>query len=646
MSAQSALNIFLGGRKVMFDKRTILPNCQAPTCIIDEGTQVEPPILQNGWVTNIDGSNDTTAQSVTVDKINGNFIYVTGNFTAQNSTGVDALDVRNHDNVTAGIINTSSFGFIDVPPFTISDTFVLEYIAKYDTNGDAVWATYMKMNNGDSSTKARSIKTDSIGDVYVTLDVFFSGGPQTNDIDFYDFVNVTAGTINTSPQPVGTLTLLNSQSLDSDIILIKYNSTGQLQWVTSIGNIANNPGGETEFESSLTIDSSDNIYVSGTFRNNTLINSADPLTPTITLTPYATLQPPGATPLNNIGFIAKYDVNGLAQGATAIGGGGGNGGHRTTVTCIDSDGTDIFVSGISFRGGSSTSTTLQFYDFTPPLTINIFPIPASINLTATGTLQDFTNTQPFLAKYNANLEFQWGLRVDGTSNNQGQVASVSASSDGVCITGFYSTPSLASYNILSTGPTPITVGILPPNGPLAGFIIKYKKLNGDLLWATTFAGTTQISRGYSLATDSFNNVIVTGESTDPSMTVNSYNGIDSGLNILLAPFGTLSTSGPVRKIFIIKYEGFSGQVQWATYLDENPSTSVLTTPTSFSISTDSADDIIICGKYSEPLVFRSYQTTVPSTNPINTIVYGTLPIIDEQGSTAYLAKYKKTGVVV
>jgi hypothetical protein len=86
MSAQSALNIFLGGRKVMFDKKPVLPNCGGTNgagcnqdLIVNPGTgdvTVEPPNAPVWHVDTIPGILDFLPQQAAVDS-QGN-IYVTG----------------------------------------------------------------------------------------------------------------------------------------------------------------------------------------------------------------------------------------------------------------------------------------------------------------------------------------------------------------------------------------------------------------------------------------------------------------------------------------------------------------------------------------------------------------------------------------
>jgi hypothetical protein len=86
MSAQSALNIFLGGRRVMFDKKPVLPNCGGTNgagcnqdLIVNPGTgdvTVEPPNVPVWHVDTIQGISNFLPQQAAV--ASDGTIYVTG----------------------------------------------------------------------------------------------------------------------------------------------------------------------------------------------------------------------------------------------------------------------------------------------------------------------------------------------------------------------------------------------------------------------------------------------------------------------------------------------------------------------------------------------------------------------------------------
>lgn len=118
-----------------------------------------------------------------------------------------SIAIDSTDNVyVAGISNSTGFGFRDA------------LIAKYDTNGNLVWDRVLAGSGGDV---ASGIAIDSNDDIY------FAG--QT----------------------------LSDGAGGDDVLIAKYDSDGVIQWQRTFGDA------DDQAATNITIDSSDNIYISG-----------------------------------------------------------------------------------------------------------------------------------------------------------------------------------------------------------------------------------------------------------------------------------------------------------------------------------------------------------------------------------------------
>ncbi|HUM45377.1 MAG TPA: MopE-related protein [Chitinophagales bacterium] len=187
------------------------------------------------------------------------------------------------------------------------------FIAKYDADGNAVWA---KHATGSGNDKAFGIGTDADGNVLV------SG-------------HFISGTL-----AFGSTTLFNSGGFD--IFLVKYDANGNVLW-------AKNPSGSGyDFNFSLELDANGNSYITGHFSSFQLIFG-------------------GATVTNGGGddiYVAKYDANGNAMWAQKAGGNTYDYGYDVSV---DGQG-NVFLTGnfhsptISFGNISLTNST-TYADF-------------------------------------------------------------------------------------------------------------------------------------------------------------------------------------------------------------------------------------------------------------------------------------------
>ena len=97
------------------------------------------------------------------------------------------------------------------------------YLMKYNSSGTKQWTQQLGTSSND---KGYEVTADSSDNIYVT-------GFTEGDLDN------------------------NTNSGENDIFLVKYNSSGTKQWTKQLGSSSN------EFARDVTIDSTDNIYVTG-----------------------------------------------------------------------------------------------------------------------------------------------------------------------------------------------------------------------------------------------------------------------------------------------------------------------------------------------------------------------------------------------
>jgi hypothetical protein len=143
------------------------------------------------------------------------------------------------------------------------------YVVPSGALGFAQWATRIA---GTGSDVGQSISVDSSGNSYVT------GVYNSSPVTIY----------NSDGNTYGTLT--NDGS--NDTYIVKYNTSGTAQWATRIGGAGGDDTG-----SSISIDSSGKLYVTGTYVSNPVtIYNADGST-------HGTLTNSGG---NDV-FIVKYD---------------------------------------------------------------------------------------------------------------------------------------------------------------------------------------------------------------------------------------------------------------------------------------------------------------------------------------------------
>jgi hypothetical protein len=214
--------------------------------------------------------------------------------------------------------NSITFGsntLLNTNPTVSSDIFIV----KYSSTGTVLWA---KKAGGTGTDKAIDIDVDNNNEVVMT------GWFYSPSIMF------------------GTTNLINSSSGTADIFVAKYNISGTVVWAKKA------TGTENDEPTSISIDGTGNIYLTGWFSSDNLqfgtINLVNKL---------------GYFPRRDM-FIIKYNSAGSEQWAKDAGGTGQDGGSNIAV---DDGGNYIYVTG-SFNSdtlkiGSQYIKNSLGYDF-------------------------------------------------------------------------------------------------------------------------------------------------------------------------------------------------------------------------------------------------------------------------------------------
>ena len=167
-----------------------------------------------------------------------------------NENGLDVIYYLGH-----GVANPLSLDDFDpsgavlqpVPsPLTSANYFAL---IKYDASGQLIWSKFSRtiISSAGTDVITKDVAVDLSGDIYVVGD-FYSG------FDLY---------------PGNDMTLNAYGITGTDGFLVKYNSVGNFIWEKQFGT-----ADEYDYAEEITIDSWNNVWVSGGFRNIAEMNSS------------------------------------------------------------------------------------------------------------------------------------------------------------------------------------------------------------------------------------------------------------------------------------------------------------------------------------------------------------------------------------
>lgn len=277
----------------------------------DNGTSVSADLSGNVYITGYFLSSSISFSTTTLNNLGYNNIYLTkynstGNVLWAKSaggTGDDqsysvAADASGNVYI-AGYFTSSVTAF---GSYTLSNSGNQDiFLAKYDSNGNALWA---KKAGGTGYDYGNSICVDGTGNVFLT------------------------GSFNSTTISFGAITFTNTGA--SNIFLTKYDSNGNVLWAK---NAVGSSGG---IGHGVSCDPTGNIFLTGGYGG-----------PNITFGTYT------LTGANNPNvFLTKYDTNGNVIWAKRAGGTGVNGEEAYSVSS-SADG-NVYITGYF------TSPTLTF----------------------------------------------------------------------------------------------------------------------------------------------------------------------------------------------------------------------------------------------------------------------------------------------
>lgn len=488
------------------------------------------------WANNIAGQKLDSATSITSD-LNGN-VTVVGNFRSS------ALNFGTNNT----LVNSSN---------TSNDNDI--FIAKYNGSGQVIW---VKQVAGDFDEQSNFITSNTNGDLFLIgtydssrvdfgINIFVNNVlPHSMFIAKYSGVdggvmwarsfgckddtetrviktdavgNIYAGGYFGSP----SLYYSGGSSIGSsnttpyrNSFLLKYDINGILQWARDVS------GGYNEIES-LSIDQNSNSYVVGHYRS-----------PNISFKSFNLLN--NSTTGTSDLFITKYDTNGNVVWAKT---GGGSNDDKAKSLVSDANG-NIYVT------GTFTSPTIVF----GPITL---------------TNSSLNHTDIFLVKYNTVGNLLWAKRFGGALDDSAKSITLDNSGN-IILTGSYDSSSIqfGPSNFLNSSP-----------GTEDIFISKFDSL-GNVLWAKSAGGSnSDIANG--IATDSLDNIVITGNFFSPVLNFETTNLLNSNLAF--------------SDIFVTKYNS-TGNVLWSKSFGGNDN------DISNSVDVDNNSNIIITGNFKSDVI--------------------------------------------
>jgi hypothetical protein len=411
------------------------------------------------WAKSAGGTGDDFANSVVVDAA-GN-IYMAGRFESDTII-FDTITLTNASsflakyNANGNVIWAKSLGSADYFAMDVSGNIYVAgyfhgssitfgsstltnaggddiFLAKYDANGNALWA---KSAGGTITDWASSIAVDAFGNIYL------------------------AGNFSSPTLAFGYDTLTNAGGINNpfDIFIAKFDANGNVLWAKSAG------GTEEDRPVSIAIDTSGNAYVTGFFYSSTITFGS------------TTLTNHGSANSADI-FLAKYDANGNALWAKIAGG----------------TSSDIALSGALNDSGS---TYVAGYFVSPTISFGSY------------TLMNIGSGDLFLAKYDANGNVLWAKSAGGTSGDWANSIAMDASGN-IYVAGYFASST-------------ITFGYYTLTNMLGGdlFLAKYDA-NGNVLWAKNAGGTGDDDRVTSIAVDALGNTYMAGYFKSATLTFGS-----------------------------------------------------------------------------------------------------------------------------
>jgi gliding motility-associated-like protein len=413
-----------------------------------------------------------------------------------------AVDPVSGNVVIVGVYNSSLFSFYGS---SFSGSSKGGFVAKYDPNGNVLWA--FKIGNNHNNI-CKGVAIDSTGNIYVT-------GTFELTTDFKGLS--------------GTISNLTSSGGD-DVFLAKYNSSGQLQWVRKGG------GGSDETGFSVCLNSS-SVFICGDYSNNAVFGS---------------LNTVSNNPGKNI-FIASYDftgnVNWLADAGSS---------QPAYANDIVADNAGVYV------GGEFKGTALSFFNSAGLAAGNVANVNSS-------------KLEGYVAAFTTSGMVSWLGRV--SSSDDDRVRSISMWGNLLYITGAYKQP----VNFPGYAGNPV-----PDGGSNFDFYLaQIMRSTGITQWVKRESSSDE-DEGLSLANDQAGNVYLGGF-------FHNTLGFSGGPTFN-------ASGGEDEQIFIVSYTA-AGSFRWVKQAGENG------TDKPHGIALSPWNEIYVTGEYKEDAPFGSFMLT-------------------------------------
>lgn len=388
---------------------------------------------------------------------------------------------------------------------------------------------------------------------------------------------------------------VNGFGSGSDIILVKYNAlTGDTAWVRSYSS----PGAAEDKALAITTDNTGNVYITGF--------SFQPTRDIITM---------------------KYDAVGSLVWMSTFNG-SNNGGDYGFAIEVDASG-NVYVAGRSDEANLQHFTTIKYNSSGAQQWAAVYngslsqsfdeardiAVDNSGNVYVTGytsVLQNFHTADYLTLRYNSAGNLSWAKRYNGTANDEDVAVGIITANNDVYVTG-------RSDSL---------------NGNYNYFTIRYKDNNGDSVASAFYMGPPlrQIDNAVCIAADNSGNIYVTGNSMGTSNTFDyatvKYNanlqqqwaskyegsGIDipTKLTVVNSSVYVTGTSNGTGKDFLtVKYSS-SGSQTWEMRYNGTANGNDY----SMGLAVDQLDNVYVTG----------YANTSGSENDIVTLRYSPIPI--------------------
>ena len=478
-----------------------------------------------------------TGRGIAVDSSKN--IYITGNYSSATTVPIRTFGAAP---TASGVSLPATAGGIDA------------FVIKWNANGTVAGYSTISGNGNDVGY---GIAVDSSQNIYVAG-------------QYVSTLIVPINTFGTAPAASGVNL---PASLGTDGFVIKWNGSGG-----TVAGYSNIRGNSVDIGYGIVVDSSQNIYITGTYNS----------TVTVPIRAFGTAPALSGVsmPVTTVGdaFVIKWNAAGTLAGYSNI---KGNGADQGNAIAVDSS-QNIYITGYYTSG-----TTVQLNTF------GTAPAPSGVIMPATAG-----GTDAFVVKWNAAGGAVAGYAtIRGNGNDIGYGIAVDSSRN-IYITGQYVSSAAVAITNFST--TPFASGVNLPASLGVGFsdvfVIKWTGSTGAVAGYSTIRGTDN-DIGYGIAVDSSQNIYIAGQYTSSAtVPINTFGTAPSASGVSMP-----ASSGAGGDAFVIKWNAAGGTLAGYSRINGNG------TDIGYGVAFDSSSNISVTGNYSSTVIV-----------PINT--FGTAPV--------------------